>query len=102
MQSLGKVRIGFDFAGTNGGAGGAAEGGEKIIRGIAIGDFNGASATRHAGEFVLGLGDLADAVEQDLGADPANGSFAEVSIVGCVALVCMGAELISSREADIA
>src|SRR6185369_4850637 len=36
VKRLGEVRVDFDFARTNGGAAGPAEGGEEIIGGVAV------------------------------------------------------------------
>src|SRR5258706_1907634 len=102
MQRLREVRVRLDLAGTDGGARGAAKGGEEISGGVAIGDLDGVRAAGQAREFILGPSDLADAIEQDLSPDTADGSFAEVAFVPGVGLVGTGAKLISARGANIA
>src|SRR5207249_1679828 len=102
VQGLGKIGINFDFAGANCGARSSTEGGEKIVGGIAVGDFDGPRAARKAGEFVLCLGHLTDAIEEHFSTDAADAGFAEVAIVGGVGCIWMGAELIGAGSADVA
>src|SRR5690242_861081 len=101
MQRLRKIRIGFYFTRANAGAARAAKSGEKVCRGIAIGNFDRVRAARQPGKLVLRLSDLADAVEEHFGADAADGSFAEIPVVRGVSRVRTCAELISARGTNI-
>src|ERR1039458_4828493 len=64
VQGLRKIRIHLHLARANRRAAGAAKRGEEIIRRVAVGYFHRLRSARQAGELVLRLGDLADAVEQ--------------------------------------
>ena len=101
VQGLREVGIDFDFAGANGRARGAAKGGQKIVGSIAVGNFDGPRAAWQSREFVLGFGDLADAIEEDFGADASDGGLAKVAFVGGVRGVRVRAKLIGARGADI-
>ena len=102
MQGLGKIRVDFDLAGADGSAAGPTESCKKIVGGIAIGDLDRASTARQAGEFILGISDFADAIEEHLGPNAADGGFAEIAFVGSVGFVRTCAELVSAGVGDIA
>ena len=66
VQGLGQVRFHLDFAGTDAASRGAAEGRQEVGARVAVGDLHGAGPERQARELVLGVGDLADRIQQDL------------------------------------
>ena len=101
VQRLAEGRADF-LAGADALAIAAAEGGEEVVGGLAVGDLHGARAGGQAAEFVLRLGDLADAVEHDLGAHAADGGLGEVAVVERVGFVRTRGELVGARVADVA
>ncbi len=102
VEGLGEVGFHFYLAGADGGAGGAAEGGEEIVGGVAVGDLDGARALGQAFVFLVGGGDLRDAVQQNLGADAADHGFGKVARVGGVGGVRFGGKAVGSGGADVA
>jgi TolB-like protein len=102
VECLGKVRLHFHLAGADGGAGGTAEGGEEVVRGVAVGDLDGAGTLGESLVFFRGVGDLRNAVEQHLGADAAYHGFGKVAGVSLVGDVRPGGKLVSAGGADVA
>ena len=101
VQRLAERRAHF-FARAHGLAIAAAEGGQEIIRRLAVRDFDRARAGGQAFVFLLGLGHLADAVEHDLGAHAADRGLREIAVVERVGFVRARRGLISARSADVA
>ena len=101
MQRLREVGLHLDFAGADRLSRGTTESGEKIIPDIAVGNLYCARAERQALEFILGLRDLRDDVEQHLCPETAYTAVGEVARVGGVGLVGAGGELVSARGADV-
>ncbi len=102
VEGLGEVGFHDDLAGADGGAGGAAEGGEEVVGGVAIGDLDGACSEGQAFEFVGRGGDHGDGIQQDLGADAADHAAGEVPRIGGIGGVGAGGKLVGAGGADVA
>lgn len=68
---------------------GAAERGKEVIRRVATGDLHGVGSRVEAAELVLGLGHLADDVEQALGLDATQVGVCEVLFFSSLELLSL-------------
>src|SRR3954470_22899636 len=97
MQGLREVRLDLHFTRANRFASSAAKGGQEIGAGIAISDLHRPRAARQSLEFIPGFGDLADAVEENLGTQAADARFGKVPVIERVGIIGAARELISPR-----
>jgi len=102
VKGLREVRFDLDLAGAGGLARGAAEGREKERAGIAVRDLDGVRAAREAGELVLRLGDLREAIQEHLGRTRRIAAWEKLRSSRRVGFVGPGGELVGARGADVA
>src|SRR6185436_10920234 len=81
---------------------GSAECGEEKGARIPIGDLDGVRPARQAGKLVPGFRDLGQAVQEHLGAKPANRSAGEITVVQGIRVIGPSGQLISSRSTNVA